>query len=121
MKYFKAINRDDPEDVLYLSSSVELDDGRIVAERTRIESYGYDLVECSKNEFDTMTQELNDYIINVGPDRYHLEPFESAHTEKEAFDRAEALCKEYKSVEVVYMPNDNIDINEVIWSWHEEA
>lgn len=120
MKYFKAINHDDPEDVLYLSSSCDLDDSRVVAERTCINDYGYELVPCSKEEFDTMTQEVNDYILNVGQDRYNLNPYESAHTEKEAFDRAEELCKEYKCVEVVYMPCDNIDINEVIWSWHDE-
>lgn len=120
MKYFKAINHDDPEDVLYLSSSCDLDDGRVVAERTRINDYGYDLVECSKEEFDTMTQDENEYIINVGQTRFNMEPLESAHTEKEAFDRAEALRKEHKCVEVVYMPNDNIDINEVIWSWYDD-
>ena len=120
MKYFKAINHDDPEDVLYLSSSCDLDDGRIVAERTRINDYGYYLVECSKEEFDTMTQDENEYIINVGHDRFHMEPFESAHTDAEAIARAEELLKEYKCAEVVYMPNDNIDINEIIWSWYDE-
>jgi hypothetical protein len=28
---------------------------------------------------------------------------------------AEKLCEEYKCVEIVYMPQDNIDINEIVW------
>lgn len=120
MKYFRAVNHDDPEDVLYLSSNIDLNAERFLEEKTRIGSYGYKLQECPKEEFDIMTQDINDYIINAGPDRYNLAPIESAHTDGEAIERAEELCKGFKSVEVVYMPCDNIDINEVIWSWHEE-
>lgn len=120
MKYFKAINRADAEDVLYVSGSRDSDTAETVAERLMLTEYGYTLVECTKEEFDTMTQEENDYIINIGESRFNMQPFESAHTEAEAIERAEALCKEHKCAEVVYMPVDNIDINEVIWSWYDE-
>lgn len=64
-----------------------------------------------------MTQpEYNDYIINTGVSRADCGPSESAHTEAEAVARAKELCKEYPFVEVVYMPVDNDDINDIIWS-----
>ena len=119
MKYFKAINQDDQEDVLYLSSSCDLDDAQVVAERTRIGNYGYTLVECTKEEFEVMTQEQNDYILNVGQDRSNLTPFDSAHTEEEAIKKAEQYCEDWKCVEVVYMPQDNEDINEIVWSYYD--
>jgi hypothetical protein len=119
MKYFKAISTTDPEDVLYVSGNCDRDTVERVAERLQIEAYGYKLEECSKEEFETMTQDQNDYIINVGQTRDDIGPFESAYTEEEAVERAEQLCKEYKCVEIVYMPQDNIDINETIWSWYD--
>ena len=116
MKYFRAVNMDDVTDVLYLSSNIELDAKRFLEERTRIMDYGYKLVECSKEEFEAMTQEVNDFILNVGNDRYNLEPYASAHTMDEAIELAEKLRETWKCVEVVYMPCDNIDINEIVWS-----
>ena len=119
MKYFRAVNMDDVTDVLYMSSSCDLDDAQVMAERTRIASYGYKLVECTKEEFEVMTQEVNDYIINVGQEQDNLDPHMSAHTLEEAIQKAEALCNTYKYVEVVYMPCDNIDINEIVWSCYD--
>lgn len=119
MKYFRAVNQEDVTDVLYLSSSCDLDDEQVVAERTRINSYGYTLVECSEEEFEAMTQEQNDYILNVGHDRSNINPFDSAHTEAEAIQKAELYCEDWKCVEVVYMPQDNDDINEIIWSYYD--
>lgn len=115
MKYFKAVNKDGVTDVLYVSGNCDADTLEKVAERLKIAGYGYKLVECSKEEFDTMTPEVNDYIINVGVSRSECGPFESAHTEAEAIERARALCKEYPCVEVVYMPVNDEDINEIIW------
>jgi hypothetical protein len=119
MKYFRAVNQEDVTDVLYLSSSCDLDDEQVVAERTRINNYGYTLVECSEEEFEAMTQEQNDYILNVGQDRSNINPFDSAHTEAEAIQKAELYCEDWKCVEVVYMPQDNDDINEIIWSYYD--
>lgn len=118
MKYFKVINQEDETDILYLSSSCDLDTARVVAERTRIADYGYTLNECSKEEFETMTQEVNDYIINVGQAKETLTPFVSAHTEEEAIQKADKLGEEWKCVEVVYMPQNNDDINEIIYSFY---
>ncbi len=119
MKYFRAVNQEDVTDVLYMSSSRDLDDARMVEERTRIANYGYKLVECSEEEFEAMTQEQNDYILNVGQDRSNINPFDSAHTEAEAIQKAELYCEDWKCVEVVYMPCDNEDVNEIIWSYYD--
>lgn len=116
MKYFRAVNQDDVTDVLYVSGNCDTDTLEKVAERLKIEEYGYKLVECSKEEFETMTQEENDYILNVGVNHEDCGPFESAHTEDEAIARAKELAKEYPCVEVVYMPIDNADINEIVFS-----
>ena len=116
MKYFRAINQNDVTDVLYVSGNCDTDTLERVAERLKIKDYGYTLVECTKEEFETMTQEENDYILNVGQDRHNLDPYASAHTEYEAIELAKKLRETWNCVEVVYMPQDNIDINEIIWS-----
>jgi hypothetical protein len=116
MKYFRAVNKDDVTDVLYVSGNRDADTIEQVMERLQLAEYGYKLVECTQEEFDTMTQDQNDYILNVGQDRYNLDPFASAHTEFEAIEKAKELRKTWKCVEVVYMPQDNIDINDIIWS-----
>ena len=72
-----------------------------------------------QEEFEAMTQEVNDYIINVGQDRSNINPFDSAHTEGEAIQKAEQYCEDWKCVEVVYMPCDNEDVNEIIWSFYD--
>lgn len=61
---------------------------------------------------------MNDFIINVGQTREELRPFESAANVRDAFERAEELTAEYKCIEVVYMPEDDDDINEVVWTWY---
>ncbi len=119
MKYFRAVNQDDVTDVLYMSSSRDLDDARMAEERTRIANCGYNLVECTQEEFEAMTQEVNDYILNVGQTRDDLTPFDSAHTEGEAIEKAKKYLEDWKCVEVVYMPQDNEDINEIVWSYYD--
>lgn len=120
MKYFRAVNIDNVTDVLYLSSTSDSDDGQVVAERAHIGNYGYALQECSKEEFEAMTQEINDYIINVGQDRDNVYPHASAHTEAEAIEQATKLRETWKCVEVVYMPCANEDINEIVWADYEK-
>lgn len=61
----------------------------------------------------------NDYIINVGQDRNNLTPFESAYTKEAGIERAKELCAEYKCVEVVYMPCDDVDTNDIVWSKYQ--
>ena len=116
MKYFRAVNQEDVTNVLYVSGNREADTVEQVMERLQLGGYGYTLVECTKEEFETMTQDQNDYILNVGQDRDNLNPFDSARTEYEAIKKAEQYKEDWKFVEVVYMPQNNIDINDIIWS-----
>ena len=115
MKYFKAVNKEDFEDVLYLSSNLDLNAKRFLEEKTRISDYGYELQECSQEEFEAMTQEENDYIINVGHDEDNLTPFDSAHTYEEGVEKGEKYLEDWEFVELVYMPCDNDDINTIVW------
>lgn len=115
MKYYKATQKDDKDDVLYLCVSGTLRAPYEGPGRLRLEDVGYILTECSKEEYETMTQNENDYIINVGQEKGNLEPFDSAHTEIEGIEKAKKYLEDWKCVEVVYMPEDNIDINEIVW------
>ena len=60
-----------------------------------------------------------DYIVNAGPTRDNLRPACAYKTKEDAIAGAERLVAEkipgLKYTEVVYMPEDNDDINEVIW------
>ena len=58
------------------------------------------------------------YIINVGESRFDMHPLKAAPTEEIARTMVDELCKTYKCVEAVYMPENNDDINEVIYSWY---
>ena len=56
-----------------------------------------------------------EYIINAGNSLDELRPTYSAPTEEEAISGAKELLSTYKYTEVVFMPCDDLDINEVIW------
>lgn len=60
-----------------------------------------------------------DYIINVGVE---LEPYEVAFSTKEAaIKKAKELLKYYSHTEVVFMPEDDVDTNDVVWrSWNDK-
>ena len=64
-----------------------------------------------------------DFIINVGDYDDELDPYCVAFPAKEeAIEEAKKLIetKTYKFTEVVYMPVDDEDINEVVWrSWEK--
>ena len=64
-----------------------------------------------------MEKETYDYVINVGDD--DLDPYEIAFSTKEAaIEEAKKLLDRYSYSEVVYMPEDDVDTNEVVWrSW----
>lgn len=114
MKYFRAINEEDVTDVIYVSGSAGFE--RTFAEEYA-EAFGYVLQECSKEEFETMTGGA-DYIISLGQDRDNINPFDSAPSKTEAIQKAKQYTKDWNFVEVVYMPQDNSDINEIIWSYY---
>lgn len=116
MKYYKIINKQDQEDVCYISVSEYGDTPEVMQERLGLQVY--EIVECSEREFNVMTNDKNDFIINVGSSRFAMEPFESVHTDEEGRARCDELRKDYKCVELVYMPVDNTDINEVVYSWY---
>ena len=118
MKYFRAVNIDDVTDELYVSCNRDFE-AKTAAEHLGLAADGYLLVECTQEEFEAMTQEENDFIINVGQEKGNLNPFDSAHTEDEAIQKAEKYCEDWKCVEVVYMPCDNDDINEIVWSYYD--
>lgn len=63
-----------------------------------------------------------DYIINVGDYDDELDPYHTAYsTKEEAIREAQRLLNKYEFTEVVYMPEDDIDTNDVVWrSWEAE-
>jgi hypothetical protein len=113
MRYFRAVNMEDPTIELYLSCDHDDFEVEQIKQHLGLETYA--LTECSQNEYETMTQDVNDFIINVGVSRSDCGPFESAATESKAIKRAKELAEEYPCVEVVYMPQDDFDVNEIVW------
>lgn len=60
----------------------------------------------------------NPYIINVGMEKDNLQPYLASPTKKAGIKDAEQALKFYAYTEVVYMPEDDLDINKVVWrSW----
>ena len=61
-----------------------------------------------------------DYIVNAEPTKDNLRPACAYKTKEDAISGAERLAAEkipgLKYAEVVYMPEDNDDINEVVWT-----
>ena len=61
-----------------------------------------------------------DYILNAGPTKDDLRPCCAYKTAENAIEAAKRLQAEklshFKYIEVVNMPEDNDDINKVIWS-----
>lgn len=58
----------------------------------------------------------NPYVIFVGHKADDLQPFESAPTELSAIAVAQQLREVFPYTEAVYMPEDDIDTNEVVYS-----
>lgn len=57
----------------------------------------------------------NPYIIFAGDLKEHLHPMQSAPDKEAAITDARRWQKAYRFVEAVYMPEDDNDINEVIY------
>ena len=118
MKYFRVVNPEDVTDEFYVScdrDDFELD---LVKEHLGLQMYW--LEECTKEGFETMTQDVNDYILNVGQTRDSLNPYASAHDPEEAEALALELRKTWKCVEIVYMPCADVDVNQIIWAEYEK-
>lgn len=62
-----------------------------------------------------------DYIINVGDRNDDLQPYLAAPSKEEGIKYAKQALMFYRYTEVVYMPEDDVDTNEVVWrSWNDE-
>ena len=59
------------------------------------------------------------YIIFVGKSPDVLEPFEAAPDQNSAINRALQLQDTYSCVEVSLMPEDNLDVNELVYSYYK--
>ena len=60
----------------------------------------------------------HDYIINAGKSQNDCVPVNAALTKEEAIEKAKVLVEQhkYKYTEVVFMPESDISINEVVWT-----
>ena len=59
-----------------------------------------------------------DYIINAGKSQNDCTPLMATSTKEEAIEKAKVLIEQhmYEYTEVVFMPESNININEVVWT-----
>ena len=58
----------------------------------------------------------NPYVIFVGHRADDMQPFESAPNQEAAVNRAVELRDAFPCVDAVYMPEEDLDINEVVYS-----
>ena len=58
----------------------------------------------------------NPYVIFVGYRADNLQPFSAAPTQEDAIQRAIALKDTFQCVEVVFMPEDDLDTNDLVYS-----
>ena len=60
----------------------------------------------------------HDYIINAGKSQNNCVPLMAASAKEEAIEKAKVLVEQhkYKYTEVVFMPESDISINEVVWT-----
>ena len=60
----------------------------------------------------------HDYIINAGKSQNNCVPVNAALTKEEAIEKAKVLIEQhtYEYTEVVFMPESDININEVVWT-----
>ena len=60
----------------------------------------------------------NPYVIFVGQSKDNLQPFRSAASERDAIALAQQLQTMFPYTEAVYMPEDDVDVNEVVYTNH---
>jgi hypothetical protein len=113
MRYFKAVNKDDVTDEFYVSCNLDSFSPEYIQEKLGL--LNCTLIEVGEQEFETMTQEENDYIINVGDSKDNLTPIDSAPDYESGVKKGEAYLEDWKYVELVYMPIDDDDTNTVVW------
>ena len=116
MRYFKAVNKNDVTDEFYVSCNLDNFSPEYIQEKLGL--FNCTLIEVGEQEFETMTQEENDYIINVGDSRDDLTPIDSAATYEEGVKKCKGYLDDgdFRYAELVYMPIDDDDINDVVWN-----
>ena len=63
----------------------------------------------------TIKGKVYPYIIFGG-----IEPLEAVSSEESAIEKAKAIQNNYSRVEVIYMPEDDVDTNVIVYSYCEE-
>ena len=58
----------------------------------------------------------NPYVVFVGDTKDDLYPYLSAPTKKTAVEKAKELTAKYCCVEAAYMPEDNVDVNKIVYT-----
>lgn len=103
-----------------------VDDGILDARTLALACLKYmsedDVEDMAKaNEFVAYLEEEAEsypYVINAGYELDDLSPLIASKSEEEAVDFCKSGKASYKYFEVVYMPEDDPDTNEVVWrSW----
>lgn len=113
MRYFKAVNKDDVTDEFYVSCNLDSFSPEYIQEKLGL--LNCTLIEVGEQEFETMTQEENDYIINVGDSKDNLTPIDSAPDYESGVKKGEAYLEDWKYAELVYMPINDDGTNTVVW------
>jgi hypothetical protein len=76
------------------------------------------LEEEEEDEYVEPDSETNDWILNAGPGKDTLAPYCAFPTKEEAISAAKNALNFWNFTEVVYMPEDDPDTNDVVWrSW----
>lgn len=60
------------------------------------------------------------YVVFAGYKQNYLEPQVAALDEETAIAEAKKLEDKYACVEAVYMPEDDLDVNEIVYSYYKE-
>ena len=77
-----------------------------------------DFLDEEEHEEDEETENSYDYILNVGNKILNLMVYCAFPTKEEAIESAKRSLNSWSFTEVVYMPEDDPDTNDVVWrSW----
>lgn len=76
------------------------------------------IAELEDEEETTEVKDNCDWLLNAGPSKDNLAPYCAFPTKEEAIQCAKNALNFWNFTEVVYMPEDDPDTNEVVWrSW----
>ena len=76
------------------------------------------IAELEDEEETAEVKDNYDWILNAGPSKDNLAVYCAFPTKEEAIKCAKNALNFWNFTEVVYMPEDDVDTNEVVWrSW----